>query len=164
MTAVSRDLAGNSARATEVEGHGVFSVFDGLMLAGVTPQLIATFCESEAVEVDAWRKGDTQAPMGRVVFLTLVLSHMVDELVRTYDDWEPASKAWHLHMQACLEKGKKILENQEVLNQGAPAGAFRQGERFFGEWLERDSVKGWSREAASRVALGTDTTGLEIGD
>ena len=63
-------------------------------------------------------------------------------------------------MQACLEKGKKILENQEVLNQGAPAGAFRQGERFFGEWLERDSVKGWSREAASRVALGTDTTGL----
>ena len=162
MTAVSRDLAGNSARATEVEGRGVFSIFDGLMLAGVTPQLIATFCESEADEVDAWRKGDTQAPMGRVVFLTLVLSHMVDELVRTYDDWEPASKAWHLHMQACLEKGKKILENQEVLNQGAPAGAFRQGERFFDQWKQGDAARNWSAEAAQRVALGTCTTGLEL--
>jgi hypothetical protein len=65
-------------------------------------------------------------------------------------------------MQACLEKGKEILARQEVHNQGAPAGAFRQGERFFEEWLGRDSVKGWSSEAASRVALGTDTTGLDF--
>ena len=160
MTAASGDPAGSLATAPAAERHSVFSVFEGLTLAGVTPRMIATFCGAEAGEVEAWRKGDAHAPKGRVVFLTLVLSHMVDELVRTYDNWGPASKAWHLHMQACLEKGKKILASQVDQNQSAPAGAFRQGERFFEEWLERDAVKGWSSEAASRVALGTDTTGI----
>ena len=65
-------------------------------------------------------------------------------------------------MQTCLEKGKTILASQEFQNQCAPAGAFRQGARIFEEWLERDAVKGWSSEAASRVALGTDTTGLDV--
>ncbi|MDA1089258.1 MAG: hypothetical protein O3A85_02955 [Proteobacteria bacterium] len=162
MTAASRDSVGSPARAPVAEEHSAFSVFEGLTLAGVTLPMIASFCDTETSEIDAWRKGDVQAPMGRVVFLTMVLSHMVDELVRTYNDWGPASKAWYLHMQACLEKGKKILVSQEAQNQGAPAGAFRQGERFFEEWLDRDAVKGWSNEAASRVALGTDTTGIEF--
>ena len=102
MTATSRDPVGNLARAPAAEAHSAFSVFGGLTLAGVTPRMIAMFCDAEAGEVEAWRKGDAQAPMGRVVFLTLVLSHIVDELVRTYDEWGPAPKAWHLHMQACL--------------------------------------------------------------
>ena len=141
--------------------HSAFSVFEGLSLAGVTPGMIATFCAADVDEVNAWRKGDAQAPMGRVVFLTMVLSHLVDELVRTYEEWGPATKSWRLHMQACLEKSQQILVNQEAQNQDAPAGAFRQGERFFDEWLEHNAIKGWSNEAAGRVSLGTGTTGLE---
>ncbi len=154
--------AGSPSATSATEYHAAFSVFEGLALAGVTPRMIATFCNVELSEVETWRKGDVQAPMGRVVFLTMVLSHIVDELVRTYDEWGPASKAWHLHMQACLENAGKMLLEQESQNLEAPAGAFRQGERFFEEWLERDAAKGWATEAASRVALGTDTTELGV--
>ena len=111
MDAPSLVPAGISA----AQEHSAFSVFEGLSLAGVTPGMIVTFCAADADKVDAWRKGDIPAPMGRVVFLTMVLSHLVNELLRTYE-----------------------------------------------EWLERDAVKGWSNEAAGRVALGTDSTGLEL--
>lgn len=160
MTAASGVSAANPAAAPAAEDHTAFSVFEGLALAGVTAPMIAEFCAAEAAEVEAWRQGRAQAPMGRVVFLTLVLSHMVDELVRTHDQWGPASKAWQLHMRGCLENARSLLAGQRDQNRGAPAGAFRQGERFFEEWLDRDAAKGWAREAANRVALGTDTTGL----
>jgi hypothetical protein len=101
-------------------------------------------------------------PWGRVVFLTLVLSYIIDELIRTHDEWGPAPKVWHLHMQSCLENTKAILGRQGDQNKEAPAGAFRQGERLFERWLQQDALHGWSAEAAGRVALGTDTTGLEI--
>ncbi len=138
-----------------------FSVFEGLALAGVTDRMIARFCDVERAGVADWRKGREPVPKGRVVFLTLLLSHMVDELVRTYDEWGPAPKAWHLHMQACLENARAMLGRQQDQNQGAPQGAFRQGERLFEQWRELDAAHGWAREAASRVALGTDTTGLD---
>ena len=139
-----------------------FSVFEGLALAGVTAGNIAEYCAIDPADVEDWRKGRAPVPMGRVVFLTLLLSHMVDELVRTYGDRGPAPKAWHLHMQACLEKARAMLGRQQDRNQGAPRGAFRQGERLFEQWLDLDAARGWSGEAASRVALGTDTTGLEL--
>ncbi len=157
-----KEAANAQARVPATENATAFSVFEGLALAGVTPRMIAEFCAIDAAEVEDWRKGRAPAPMGRVVFLTLLLSHLVDELVRTYDEWGPASKAWRLHMQACLENVRKILKDQETENKTAPQGAFRQGERFFEEWLELDAAKGWSAEAASRVALGGDATGLEL--
>ncbi len=160
MTAASRVSAGRPAPAQAAEDGTPFSVFEGLALAGVTAPMIAEFCAAEAAEVEAWRKGRTQAPMGRVVFLTLVLSHVVDELVRTQEEWGPAPKAWQLHMRACLENTRRMLAGQQDQNRDAPAGAFRQGQRFFEEWLDRDAAKGWSGEAASRVALGADSTGL----
>ena len=139
-----------------------FSVFEGLALAGVTDRMIARFCGVDRAGVADWRKGRDAVPKGRVVFLTLLLSHMVDELIRTYDEWGPAPKAWHLHMQACLENAQGMLGRQQDRNKAAPQGAFRQGERFFEQWLALDAVHGWAHEAASRVALGTDTTGLEL--
>ena len=60
-----------------------FTVFEGLGLAGVTVPMIAEFCGTTAETVKQWRSGRERAPLGRVVFLTLLLSHMVDELVRT---------------------------------------------------------------------------------
>jgi len=154
--------AGSRARSPAAEDSTAFSVFEGLALAGVTPRMVAEFCAAEPAEVEAWRKGRAQAPLGRVVFLTLLLSHLVDELVRTYDQWGPAPKAWHLHMQACLENTQAILARQHEENEGAPAGAFRQGEKFFEDWRTLDAAKGWSAESASRVALGGDTTGLAL--
>ena len=139
-----------------------FSVFEGLGLAGVTIPMIAEFCAVNAETVKQWRSGRERAPLGRVVFLTLLLSHMVDELVRTYDTWGPAPKTWHLHMKSCLEGARQALVEQHGLNEGAPAGAFRQGERLFDEWMEGEAAKSWSTEAAHRVALGGDLTGLEL--
>ena len=104
-----------------------FTVFEGLGLAGVTVPMIAEFCGTTAETVKQWRSGRERAPLGRVVFLTLLLSHMVDELVRTYDTWGPAPETWHLHMKSCLEGARKALVEQHNLNEGAPAGAFRQG-------------------------------------
>ncbi len=139
-----------------------FTVFGGLGLAGVTPPMIAEFCGVSLETVNRWRAGRERAPLGRVVFLTMLLSHMVNELVRTYDQWGPAPKTWHLHMRSCLDGARQALAEQQGLNQGAPAGAFRQGERFFDEWKEGDAARSWSAEAAQRVALGADTTGLGL--
>jgi hypothetical protein len=137
-----------------------FTVFEGLALAGVTPGMIARFCSVTTVTVNHWRAGHERAPLGQVVFLTCLLSHMVDELVSTYDEWGPAPKTWHLHMQSCLEGARKALDEQQSQNQEAPAGAFRQGERLFEEWKAADAANGWSTAAAGRVAKGKDTTGL----
>ena len=149
--------------ATAPAAETAFSVFEGLALAGVSDRLIARFCDVDRPGVADWRKGLAPVPMGRVVFLTLLLSHMVDELVRTYDEWGPAPKAWHLHMRACLENAQAMLGRQQDRNKAAPRGAFRQGERFFEQWLALDAVHGWAHEAARRVALGIDTTELGLG-
>jgi len=160
MTEAQSVPAASPETAQAEEATTAFSVFEGLALAGVTDRMIARFCDVDRAGVADWRKGRAPVPMGRVVFLTLLLSHMVDELVRTYDEWGPAPKAWHLHMQACLENVQGALAHQQGRNKDAPQGAFRQGERFFEDWLTLDAVHGWGHEAASRVALGTDTTGL----
>jgi len=139
-----------------------FSIFEGLELAGVTPDMIAQFCDVAPLEVAAWRRGDITVPWGRVVFLTMVLSHLIDQLIHTHDEWGPAPKVWHLHMQSCLENTQAILGRQSDVNKEAPDGAFRQGERMFDSWLKQDAVQGWAAEAAKRVALGRDTTGLEL--
>lgn len=142
------------------EPDGTQPVFKGLELAGVTPKMIVRFCNISLDEVTDWRSGQAQMPWGRVVFLSKILTHMVEALARTYEEWGEAPKAWHLHMQSRIENARKVLGEQDSINLSAPAGAFRQGERFFEEWLDQEAVKGWSSEAASRVALGTDTTGL----
>ena len=139
-----------------------FSIFEGLELAGVTPAMITRFCDAEPDQVAGWRRGDITVPWGRVVFLTLVLSHIVDALVRTQDEWGPAPKVWHLHMQSCLENTQAILGRQSDQNKEAPTGAFRQGERLFEHWRQQYALHGWAAEAAGRVALGEDATGLDI--
>jgi hypothetical protein len=159
MTEAQSVPAASPATAAAVE-ETAFSVFEGLALAGVTDRMIARFCGVDRAGVADWRNGREAVPKGRVVFLTLLLSHMVDELVRTYDEWGPAPKAWHLHMQACLENAQAMLGRQQDRNKDAPEGAFRQGMRLFEQWLELDAAHGWACEAAKRVALGTDTTGL----
>ena len=138
-----------------------FTVFEGLALAGITPGMIARFCSVTTLTANHWRAGHERAPLGQLVFLTMLLSHMVDELVRTHDEWGPAPKSWHLNMQSCLEGARKALGEQQSQNQDAPAGAFRQGERLFEEWKQADASHGWATAAAQRVALGTDTTGLD---
>ncbi len=150
------------AQPTPPEANPVLSVFEGLELAGVTPGMISRFCDVEPAEVSAWRKGAVNVPWGRMVFLTLVLTRVIDELTRTQDQWGPARKVWRLHMQLSLEKAQDRLDSQTDHNSEAPAGAFRQGERLFEQWLAQDALFGWAAEAANRVALGEDSTGLDI--
>ena len=159
MTA-KREPANDLGQATNPAP--AFTVFGGLGLAGVTPPMIAGFCGVSLETVNRWRSGRERAPLGRVVFLTLLLSHMVDELARTYGEWGPAPETWHLHMTSCLDGARKALLEQHGQNEAAPAGAFRQGERFFEEWKDGDAARSWATEAAHRVALGGDLTGLEI--
>ncbi len=140
----------------------VHPVFEGLSLAGLTARKIARISGVSAETIQEWRSGRQRAPHGRVVFLTLLLSHLVDELVRTYDQWGPAPKAWHLHMQGCLEKARDLLSRQASENEGVQAGAFRQGERMFAEWLEQDDARDEAAEAARRVAQGLDSTGIDL--
>ncbi len=149
--------------APEPDGHlQIHPVFEGLSLAGLTAKKIARISGVSALTILEWRSGRERAPHGRVVFLTLLLTHMVDELVRTYDQWGPAPKAWHLHMQGCLEKAQALLGRQVGENEGMPAAAFQKGERLFAEWLEQGTAKDEAAEAAHRVALGGDMTGLEL--
>jgi len=140
------------------------SVFKGLELAGLSVREIANICGVPLGVLDEWRRGISSLPVGRAVFLSKLLAYMVDVLVRTYDDWGPAPKAWHLHMQVCLEAAKKVLADQENSKVCAPgesiSGAFRQGERMFEEWISREDAQTLASEAAKRVALGLDTTGV----
>jgi len=153
---------GIPAPAILPEAAPALSVFEGLELAGVTPGMISQFCKVEPSEIAAWRKGAVSVPWGRVVFLTQVLSRVIDELTRTHDQWGPSRKVWRLHMQSSLEKAQDRLDRQTDHNRDAPAGAFRQGERLFEHWLLQDALHGWAVEAANRVALGEDVTGLDM--
>ena len=142
--------------------EGAHPVFGGLALAGLAGKEIAHLCEVSPPTISKWRRGQARAPLGRVVFLTMLLAHMADELRETYDGWGQAPKAWHLHMQGCLEKAQALLSRQEGENEGVPAAAFHKGERLFAEWLEQDTARDEAAEAARRVAQGLDTTGLDL--
>ena len=54
--------------------------------------MISRFFKVEPSEIAAWRKGAVSVPWGRVVFLTQVLSRVIDELTRTHDQWGPSRK------------------------------------------------------------------------
>jgi hypothetical protein len=154
--------ANDPGPTTNPEPVPAFTVFKGLGLAGVTVPMIAKFCAVSPQTVNQWRPGQQRAPLGRVVFLTLLLSYMVDELVRTCDLWGPATKTRHLHMKSCLEGARQALIEQHSQNEGIQAGAFCQGERFFDQSKQGNATRNWSAEAAQRVALGADTTRLEL--
>ena len=46
--------------------------------------MVAAFCGTEGVEVEDWRRGDAQAPMGRVprIVRMLALAHKIDGMIR----------------------------------------------------------------------------------
>ena len=149
----------NIARIMPPPGpEGAHPVFEGLALAGLAGKEIAQMCGISPPTVSKWRQGRARAPLGRVIFLTMLLAHMADELQETYDGWGQAPKAWHLHMQSRIDGVLKALREQESINTGAPAGALRQGTRLYREWFRRDERADEAALAARRVALGQDTT------
>ena len=151
--------ATNAARIIPPPGpEGAHPVFEGLALAGLAGKEIAQLSEVSPPTVSKWRRGRARAPLGRVIFLTMLLAHMADELQETYDGWGQAPKAWHLHMQSRIDGVLKALREQESINTGAPAGALRQGTRLYREWFRRDERADEAALAARRVALGLDTT------
>ena len=137
-------------------------VFEGLELGGMGAREIAAVCGVSVETAASWRRGHARAPTGRVIFLTYLLAEIVDHLARIYSRSTPQAKAWHVHMQASLDGAHRTLKAQEAINEDAPQGARRQGERLFAEWRARDDAEATAAEAAIRVANGADTTGLAL--
>ena len=71
MTA-KKASANDPGPTTNPEPVPAFTVFEGLGLAGVTVPMIAEFCAVSPQMVNQWRPGQQRAPLGRVVFLTLL--------------------------------------------------------------------------------------------
>ncbi|NQU57122.1 MAG: hypothetical protein HQ513_07795 [Rhodospirillales bacterium] len=89
-------------------------------IAGVTP---STFSR--------WRAGRAKIPENKLVLLTLLLAHWVDEVEALLDnrDLQGVSKA-----ETRLNTTRRCLFQQEVINQTLPPETVREGSHLFRNW------------------------------
>jgi transcriptional regulator with XRE-family HTH domain len=108
------------------EGLPVFRGLDDVLvpdkeiaaIAGVTPP---TFSR--------WRTGRARVPEKKLIFLTLLLAHWLDELESKQGNCQRRIMA-----ETKLNTTRRCLFQQEVINQTLPPESVREGSHLFRKW------------------------------
>lgn len=116
-------------------GHlPVFEAFNELGLTGCD---IADIAVVTPPTVSKWRMGKARLPNDRLVFLTLILAHLLDEVEVVKDEGKSTAH------KARLDSARALLTMQDVLNKDLPVGDIRDGAKKFRTW--------WASGAAERL-------------
>lgn len=123
--------------------HPVFDAFDALGLSG---RDLAQLADVTPPTVSKWRSGKARIPGERLAFLTLVLAHLLDEVMAVADlEAQCAGPlgSWNPTWAARVDTARAYLAYQDVLNRDIEAGEVRQGAQMFRAW--------WASGAALRL-------------
>ncbi|MBT4934964.1 MAG: hypothetical protein HOL66_08020 [Rhodospirillaceae bacterium] len=115
-------------------------VFRGLDDISISGKKIAAIAGVTPSTFSRWRAGWARVPECKLVLLTLLLAHWIDELEALSDnrDLRPRSR-----VETRLNTTRRCLFQQEVINQTLPPETVREGSHLFRAW--------WFQEGALRT-------------
>jgi len=111
--------------------HEGMPVFRGLDDVTIPDKEIAAIAGVTPSTFSRWRAGRAKIPENKLVLLTLLLAHWVDEVEALLDnrDLQGVSKA-----ETRLNTTRRCLFQQEVINQTLPPETVREGSHLFRNW------------------------------
>ncbi|MBL6933061.1 MAG: hypothetical protein ISR45_08945 [Rhodospirillales bacterium] len=112
----------------------ILPVFRGLDDVSVQAKEIADIVEVTAPTFSKWRSGRVKVPECKLVLLTLLLAHWMDEMETLRSVQGLASNPRFL---ARLKATRRCLYQQETINQSLPPETVREGSHLFREWWFR---------------------------
>jgi len=127
---------------------GYMPVFEAFNELGLTGCDVAEVADVTPPTVSKWRKGKVRIPNDRLVFLTLVLAHLLDDiaaLTTLESEWSPEGGGgdWCRAESARIDAARAQLSMQDVLNRDLPVSDVRDGAKRFRTW--------WSSGAAAKL-------------
>jgi len=134
--------------SAESVGTGHLPVFEAFNELGLTGRDISEVAVVTAPTISKWRSGKVRIPDDRLVFLTLVLAHLLDDVQAISDlesEWNSDAGAgdWGAAQDARVKAARGYLALQDVLNRDLPVGDVRDGAKRFRTW--------WASGAAARL-------------
>lgn len=119
-------------------------VFEAFVELGLTGRDIAEIVDVTPPTVSKWKSGKARMPEDRLVFLTLILAHLLDEGEAAYTN------------DACFNSARAYFAMQDVMNKDLPAADIRNGARTFRRWWSSDAPR---RLQEKRFQLSLDGDG-----
>ncbi len=106
-------------------------VFRGLDDVTITGKEIAAIAGVTPPTFSRWRAGRARVPECKLVLLTLLLAHWIDEFETLLNNRESQSK---FRVETRLNTTRRCLVQQEVINQTLPPETVREGSQLFRMW------------------------------
>jgi len=146
---IQQEPAENLGHHVSSEGQGAhLPVFDAFHELGLTGCDVADVAGVTPPTVSKWRSGKVRIPEERLVFMTLVLAHLLDD-AKALDTFEAE---WYAHNGAgnwCgaenfrIDAARAHLSMQDILNQQIAVANVRNGAKQFRKW--------WASGAATKL-------------
>jgi hypothetical protein len=125
-----------------IAGKG-YPVLDGLEKAGIAGRYIAGIADVSASTVSKWRNGGSVMGDTTVVFLTLVLASLIEDMEALERRLIEEGCAWNDMFGDQLADLQGTLKEQEVYNATIAPHMVRAGAGLFRQWLEKnDGIAG----------------------
>ena len=112
-------------------------VFRGLDNVDISDKEIAAITGVTGPTFSKWRSGRTQIPECKLVLLTLLLAHWIDEQEILLDCRE---KEVALKEALRLKTTRRCLMQQDIINQSLPPETVRKGSHQFRQWWFQEDV------------------------
>jgi len=123
-------ISGQQELATSVENQGL-PVFRGLDDVTIAGKEIAAIAGVSPPTFSRWRAGRARVPETKLVFLTLLLAHWIDDLENLLDGRDFQEK---MRFKARLNLTRRCLIQQEVINNKLSPEMVREGSHLFRKW------------------------------
>lgn len=121
-----------------------FPVFRGLEGSMVSGREIAEIVGVSPPTVSKWRKGRAQPSAAKLVFLTLILAHWLEEETA----WSRRGAYRSFDAASPFAAARRCLELQESYNADLPPQAVFEGSRMFRSWWSARRGCGYPSAAA----------------
>ena len=146
-------------RFSEGVQSGHLPVFEAFVELGLTGRDIAEITDVTPPTVSKWRSCKARIPQDRLVFLTLILAHLLDdaEAINTLESGhslEAGPGAWFGAKDARLNSARAYFALQDVMNKDLPVVDIRNGAKEFRRWWSSDAPKRL-QEKRFQLALNT---------
>lgn len=115
----------------------------GLEKAGIAGKYIAGVTHVSASTVSKWRTGNSVMPQNMMIFLTLVLANVIEDMEALERRLGEEGCAWNDRVDDQRYELQRLLREQEIYNAAILPEIIREGAGLFRKWLEtNDAVTG----------------------
>ena len=133
-------------------------VFRGLEDVTISGKEIAAIAGVTPPTFSRWRAGRASVPERKLVFLTLLLAHWIDELEALMSNQDCHGK---FRIETRLNTTRRCLFQQEVINQTLPPETVREGSHLFRKWWFEEGARQQTRQQTRATKMPGNETNIE---